>query len=206
MLYYYTTKNHILKEQISIKLPGKAVPALIEYFTHRERKSITSPGTAVPAGGYSGTLMCCRKVFLERQFSFPALGHASRRKPFWNKRLRHAVSKRKGACAPAVIDVSFAHVMLPRTNAPAATSTIGAPPRSLRAAAPHALDAANDIAAAARTPTTQCRGAQRSWRPVGPGRREHVGEDANPGPHATDSREAPSALGSPAPMRCRRAC
>ncbi|CAE7385838.1 unnamed protein product [Symbiodinium pilosum] len=90
--------------------------------------------------------------------------------------------------------MSFAHVTLPRTNAPAATCSIGAPPRFLRAASPHARDATSDIAAAATTPTALCRGAQRSWRPMAPGRRERVGEAANPGPPAADSRGAPSAL------------
>ncbi|CAE7397509.1 unnamed protein product, partial [Symbiodinium pilosum] len=42
--------------------------------------------------------------------------------------------------------------------------------------------------------TALCRGAQRSWRPMASGRRERVGEAANPGPPAADSRGAPSAL------------
>ena len=138
--------------------------------------------------------------FFKQATFLPARGHASCRRVFWSERLRHASSKRKGAFAPTVIasllaaDMSFAHITLPRTNAPAATCSIGAPPRFLRAASPHARDATSDIAAAAKTPTALCRGAHRSWRPMAPGRRERVREAANPGPPAADSRGAPSAL------------
>ena len=106
----------------------------------------------------------------------PALGFASCKSGFWNRRLRDAASKRNiRALAPAVAlafafllvaDVSLARVTRPRANASAAPGAVAAS-RCLACPAlwlpTCAMGPCTDITVAATTPTTPASGAGQ-WR------------------------------------------